>query len=359
MTEHTPQYTARQAKFAIDGNRIKQIRESKDFTQLYIATAVGVTVDTISRWENNRSPYIKRENADKLADILEVPVEQLGKEPMEEGPSPAQPQEQAEVQQSWWLTLQEQLLGNPQKPLLGINKRQWGLLGLVLLIALIIFLLLSALITPSKPPFPSSGNSTAPQPPKAKAGLGEPAEAGTKNTMWAYRYLPSHTPPGYPFPVVLKIRSSAKAERSFILKEHPSPACTVSKSSPVFTAPDSATPTIKWLSSTGWDEEMYFAYLAHSDKGLQQGEILQFSGQLILNGDQEIPIRMDTEMEIVYYHWADNNKDYLIDDEEILAIYNMFDILQDIGVDTEEIRRFWAHKGYRWNNQEARFEAVQ
>ena len=62
---------------AIDGARIRTVRETKKLTQLYVANVVGVTTDTISRWENNRYPSIKRENAEKLASALEVDLEEI------------------------------------------------------------------------------------------------------------------------------------------------------------------------------------------------------------------------------------------------------------------------------------------
>ena len=65
------------ASVAIDGGRIKAIREAKKLTQLYVASVVGVTTDTISRWENNRYPTIRRDNAEKLATALEVELEQI------------------------------------------------------------------------------------------------------------------------------------------------------------------------------------------------------------------------------------------------------------------------------------------
>ena len=61
----------------IDGSKVRSLRESKGLTQLYISTVVGVTTDTISRWENKRYPSIKEENALKLADALEVSLEQI------------------------------------------------------------------------------------------------------------------------------------------------------------------------------------------------------------------------------------------------------------------------------------------
>ena len=58
----------------IDGSKVRQIREQKGLTQLYIATAVDVTTDTVSRWENKRYPSIKKENGLRLAEALEVPL---------------------------------------------------------------------------------------------------------------------------------------------------------------------------------------------------------------------------------------------------------------------------------------------
>ena len=52
----------------IDGDKVRSLREAKGLTQLYIATVVGVTTDTISRWENKRYPSVKEENARKLAE---------------------------------------------------------------------------------------------------------------------------------------------------------------------------------------------------------------------------------------------------------------------------------------------------
>src|SRR6056297_2481262 len=62
---------------AVDATAIRRIREEKKLTQLYVAKVVGVTTDTVSRWENNRYPSIKRENALRLAEALEVSVEQI------------------------------------------------------------------------------------------------------------------------------------------------------------------------------------------------------------------------------------------------------------------------------------------
>jgi len=66
--ENVPEKTEKSTPpgVAIDGTKAKNIREAKKFTQLYVANVVGVTTDTISRWENNRYPSIRRDNAEKL-----------------------------------------------------------------------------------------------------------------------------------------------------------------------------------------------------------------------------------------------------------------------------------------------------
>ena len=68
----------------IDGAKIKQLREQQGLTQLYLATAVEVTTDTISRWENRRYPSIKRDNGLKLAEALNVQLEELLEDTPEE-----------------------------------------------------------------------------------------------------------------------------------------------------------------------------------------------------------------------------------------------------------------------------------
>jgi len=72
----------------IDGKKIKQFREQQELTQLYVATVVGVTVDTISRWENKRYPGIKKGNCLKLAEALEVDLADLLESSPEEKKSP-------------------------------------------------------------------------------------------------------------------------------------------------------------------------------------------------------------------------------------------------------------------------------
>jgi DNA-binding transcriptional regulator YiaG len=58
MADNT--YPGAMVMVKIDGSKVKQLREQNGLTQLYVATAVQVTTDTISRWENKRYPTIKK-----------------------------------------------------------------------------------------------------------------------------------------------------------------------------------------------------------------------------------------------------------------------------------------------------------
>jgi transcriptional regulator with XRE-family HTH domain len=145
---------------AIDGARIRSVRETKKLTQLYVASVVGVTTDTISRWENNRYPSIKRDNAEKLAGALEVDLAEILRE-----------DETA-----------EELASAPAAP----SPRRWifGLVALLLLLLAVFF------FTRSMVPAPR-----------------------------AVRYAPHYAAPGEIIPVQIKITRQGGEQIGFILKE--------------------------------------------------------------------------------------------------------------------------------------------
>src|SRR5690554_760692 len=85
----SPMEENRTPNLCLDGSAVRRIREEKRLTQLYVAKVVGVTTDTISRWENNRYPSVRRENVVKLAEALEVSLDQILRGESEEAPSEA------------------------------------------------------------------------------------------------------------------------------------------------------------------------------------------------------------------------------------------------------------------------------
>ena len=94
MIDNSEKTFPQDANLKIDGEVIRRLREEQGLTQLYVAKVVGVTSDTISRWENNRYPRIKTANAQRLAEALETEVDAIVQQPEEEdvaqtpGPAP-------------------------------------------------------------------------------------------------------------------------------------------------------------------------------------------------------------------------------------------------------------------------------
>ncbi len=70
-------YKSAVAMIRISGPKIRSLRENQELTQLYLATAVEVTTETISRWERTDAPNIKKENGLKLAAALEVELDEI------------------------------------------------------------------------------------------------------------------------------------------------------------------------------------------------------------------------------------------------------------------------------------------
>lgn len=54
------------------GQRIKRLRESRKWTQSYMADAVGVTVSAVSQWELDQTENVKLVPFLRLAKVLET-----------------------------------------------------------------------------------------------------------------------------------------------------------------------------------------------------------------------------------------------------------------------------------------------
>ncbi len=287
----------------IDGDKIRQIRQEQGFTQLYVATSLAITTDTVSRWENKRSPSIKLENAEKLAEVLGVELEAItrlsGSEP--EPPPAIAPSPVAR---------------DDSKPSLVSFKGLW--VWPFLLIALAVGLLVY----------------------KKDTGL-----VATPVKVTAERLLPRHSSPHLPFPVLLRVHAAEQAVTSFILQESYPESCIVIGGLPAFTAQGEN--GVKWISTTGGDD-LYFGYLASSGGTARNGEKLVFAGTLLVD-NKEQQVTGSTSIEMLDYHWADRNNDYRIDDNEILTIYSSFELFKQMGVDIDKIQAIWAGYGYRFD----------
>jgi transcriptional regulator with XRE-family HTH domain len=302
MSEQTYQGPSQMVK--IDGSKVRSLRESKGLTQLYISAVVGVTTDTISRWENKRYPSIKEENALKLAEALEVSLDQiLDKE------SPSEPDETPTI-----------AVSHPRTP-----KSNKILLWILLLTAVLLIPFIWYSLKQSIPV-----------------------------TIFASRLLPPQIPEGQPFPVVIQVTTNQEGPFSLILKETLPEGCEPIVSAPPFTGFDKKNRNLKWITRTT-GQITTFVYLAKKlkrDTGSTNDIPLKFNGSVTLRDKKssETIIAGSLVLPIAEYHWADANRDNRIEDAEILAVYDTFSALDNVQYDWQKIDDIWSGKGYYWDN---------
>jgi transcriptional regulator with XRE-family HTH domain len=294
----------------IDGSKVRSLREAKGLTQLYIATVVGVTTDTISRWENKRYPSIKEENALKLAEALEVALDDILEKERETAKQQEKPT--AAVSET-----------RPPKP-----KR----LLLWLLILAIVLLL----------PF-TWYHIRQPEP----------------VNIFATRLLPPHIPVGQPFPVIIQVETKQQGPFSLILKETLPEGCEPIASAPPFTGLDKKTGSLKWIARVTGNVTT-FVYLARKpviESNTSDNTPLRFSGNVTLRDKKssETTIAGSLVLPLSDYHWADANRDNRIEDAEILAVYDTFSALDNIEYDWQEIDYIWSGEGYYWDGNKQKY----
>lgn len=312
------QYVTFSENIKIDGGKVRKIREVNGLTQLYLATVVGVTTDTISRWENNRYPAIKIENALKLAEALNVALEEiledeapLEKEIIQDG---------AEIKASG---------ARPPEKMPGFWHRKYGasLAAIALLLAVLLLYGIWRY---------HSGTETA--------------------TVSAHRFLPTHTAPEQPFPVMISVSVDLPGPFSLIVKEILPDKCEPLSGDPPFTVFDQKNRGIKWISKSE-DQKITFFYMARVEPSVKEGERFTFAGAFTLKkgGSVTRKILGASVVETSLYHWADTNRDNVIDDEEILSVYDQFSAVGQLGVGINLIEEIWSGSGYYWNNETKRF----
>ena len=307
----------------IDGARIRHLRESKGLTQLYLSTVVGVTTDTISRWENRHYQSIKLDNAEKLAGALEVALAEILEQPQPE-PEPT-PRQEEEAIAPVETSAQEDIPAKPERRNLKL------LITAVTVFAIaMVGLLLYALF---------------PRPPQG--------------ALSAERILPPQAPPGQTFPVLIRVRADGPGAMSLILKETLPAGSKSPQSVPDPTTVDGKENSLKWISRTETGDSVY-TYLCQVPTGAAYGETLSFSGTVTRKqtlGEQE-EVSGAATLTVAPFHWADSNRDQIIDDEEILAVYDLYSEIEGLDFDLDRIDSLWAAGGYRWDEKKKKY-AVQ
>jgi transcriptional regulator with XRE-family HTH domain len=289
---------------AIDGSRIRAIREEKKLTQLYVASVVGVTTDTISRWENNRYPTIRRDNAEKLAGALEVDLREI----LATMVSPAQIQEIPTTQGK------------------GKNNAMLFLLGLLLvaLAGLLIFSRLSPHLS-------------------------------------AVRKLPRFSAPGEIIPVQIKVSRTSANTGGFIIRERFPPGWRLVASLPPPAAWQADAEEVKWL-VPGDSGPVNVSYTVQACASTSLNTAAAFTGSIVARAEgfsRTESIGGDRIVRVAGVHWADTNGDGRIDDDEIMPAYYLTEEMKGLGLDWKTIETIWSAKGYVWDREKKDFVVIK
>lgn len=293
----------------INGEKIRTVREEKGLTQLYLATVVGVTTDTISRWENRRYPSIKLDNARKLAEALEIPLEELLETPSPDGSDAEE---------------------NGQEPpphlfsSFCIHRKR---LGLLLAAALVV------------------GAATA----AALLWLNRP-------DLRATRIMPRHTAPNLPFPVVIRINGPVEFHGTLLVREE-------LEGDGDATGPLEEGQPKQFGKNPRWIGRMdngkaVFLYLVTPGKKVKPEDKLTFSGDIITREGQMIGESINGPEQVIVtgYHWADTDQDYVISDGEILSAFETYALPGNSTINLSALEELWLAGRYTWNKRSLAFE---
>lgn len=289
----------------LDGASVRRIREEKKLTQLYVAKVVGVTTDTISRWENNRYPSIKRENALRLAEALEVPI--------------------SEVLQG----------GTGECSIAEPDKRRYSLILPASVLAVILVLLAGAYFFRRHREVPASA-------------------------VTADRLLPTYAAPGSVVPVRVRIKSSEKT-RGYILRENFPRGWKLIEANPPASSLDNEEGMARWIVRSGQARKL-IVYLLKADPKAEEGTEAFFTGEVVakINGNNSPrPVEGTAGITIAPVHWADLNGDHLIDDGELLQASDTVDEMKGVHLDWDHLQAIWDAGGYFWDEKKRKFIAVK
>jgi len=297
----------------IDGDKVKLLREQKGLTQLYVATVVQVTTDTISRWENKRYPAIKKENGLRLAEALEVDLEEILKiddEPEEQGDTPPSPSVTTNSRQT-----------TPVKSRLPMVVSISALAALLAGVFGYVFLFQEKPVAIS-----------------------------------AKRFIPLQCTAGQPFPVAIEVDIDGSGPLAVIVKEQLPEGMTIKASAPPLPTSGPKNSSLKWLKKA--EGKALFTYIATLSQTLPAEQTLSGSVATGNDGGQSFPITGPSTISLTTFHWADSDGDNMISDQEILTVYDQYGDLEKLGIDIDLIEEIWLGSGYRWNEKKKKYEIL-
>jgi len=294
-------FTEKSSAVCLDAAVVKRIRENRRLTQLYISKVVGVTTDTVSRWENNRYPTIRRENALKLAEALEVSLDVILLKPAEES---------SETESAVRKT----------SPIL------WLFLSLLVLAAVLI-----AFPTLYKPtPLPVSVTAT--------------------------RVLPNFAGPGSTVPVQVNLTHRTQSG-GVILREYFPKGWKLVEAFPPASSLDNINGVARWIIKAGDDRDRV-VYLVQVEPAAKANSVANFQGDIIASreGNQSaIPIQGESKMTVAPFHWADSDGNGRIDDGEMLEGSFTIEDMAGVHLDWHDLEMLWDGESYQWDARKKQF----
>ncbi len=300
------------AMVCVSGSKVRSLREEQHLTQLYLATAVGVTTETISRWERQESPTLKEENSLKLAEALSVSLEDIlfVSEEIKE-----KEEEKIHVESTVASTGRQK-----------VKKALLFVLANTVLLGVCLFLIVTF-------------------------------RGADVLHLSAKRIMPAHSVAGYPFPVVIKVDFESEKNLSLLLTEQLPENCSVIHTVPQATVADEG--FLKWIEKDG-PGKRNFSYIVRCLAEKKTQESLSFEGTLLVrqSSRQEAIVEGRSRLRLLEFHWADSDKNHIVDDEELLAVYDDFGRIEGLKVDVEEVESIWMGSGYHWNSEQSSFDIV-
>lgn len=294
-----------QQSVAVDGEAIRSIREQKRLTQFYVSKVVGVTTDTVSRWENNRYPTIKRENAIKLAEALEVELVDILKRELPVSGAADQPPERS-------------------------GRLKW-IAGVGLFLSGCVVLWFVVL---------QNNHFVASQ-------------------LHAERNIPAHAAPGSQFLVQLTVAADPPLN-GLVLKETFPAGLHFISAEPAATSIDRERGVVRWIfRQPVLPLQIFYRLEVSRDHPL--GSTLAVAGEVVTNPDGQpsvVPIEAVGQISIEPLHWADNNANMIIDDLEILAFSELLEQTTLFDEEWDRLEELWHAGGYSWDQENFQFRPV-
>lgn len=301
----------------INGHKIRTLREQKGLTQLYLATVVGVTTDTISRWENRRYPSIKLDNAKKLAEALEVPLDDLlevdGAASVEAVGGETEPVMEPTVAVLFrWGRLRSLLR----------QYRTWVVVWIGIVVSVMVV-----------------------------GGMVLVNRSGVDAT----RIMPDHTGPNLAFPVKIQVTGGAETAHTLLVREEIQGEVEATGAS-MEGSPKQFGKNPRWIGKLQ-EGKATFLYLVLPDKRIRPGEEIRIAGDLIAREGQASgeAIGGSDRIAMTLYHWADSDKNYVISDAEIRSAYETYSVPGEHVMHFSELEELWLAGGYAWNKKSQTF----